>query len=221
MEGFCPSIFFNRLTVSFILIMFISSEFGNVCDGETEGEGAEGVDEYGGVLATRDGGNDTTEALEGTGENLDFVVRTRKGVSVFNGTVGKGKDVTETLDLPVRHPGKGGKAIGGGRSRGVFDVTGKQEALFEDILTMTLIDTDKYLTGNDHPFLDMSRTVGPVDHFLLGSHVGLYFIWETIGGIEDFAAHEFVVPFDLRNVPCRGVERLVFEAFRHASGARP
>jgi len=151
--------------------------------------------------------------MEGSCENLDLVVWTRKGVSVFDGTVSQGEDVAETLDLPVGHPSKWGKATGGGRGRGVFDVTGEQEALFEDILTMTLVDTDEDLAGNDHPFLDMTCAIGPVDHLLLGSHVGLDLIGEAIRGVKDLTAHKFVVPLDLGDVPCGGVERLVFEAF--------
>ena len=63
------------------------------------------------MLAAGDGGDGTTEAVEGSGEDLDLVVGTGKGVSVFDGTVGKGEDVAETLDLPVGHPGKSGMTI--------------------------------------------------------------------------------------------------------------
>ena len=159
--------------------------------------------------------------MEGSGEDLDLVVGTGKGVSVFDGTVGKGEDVTETLNLPVGHPGKGGEATGSGRGRGILDVTGEQEALFEYVLAMTLIDPDKDLSSNDHSFLDVTCAVSPIDEFLLGSHIGLDFVGETIRRVENLPAHEFVVPFDLCDVPCGRVERLVFEAFRYASGARP
>ena len=63
------------------------------------------------MLTTRDGGDGTTETVEGASEDLDLVVGTGKGVSVFDGTVGKGEDVAETLDLPVGHPGKSGMTI--------------------------------------------------------------------------------------------------------------
>ena len=63
------------------------------------------------MLAAGDGGYGTTETVEGTGKDLDLVVGTGKGVSVFDGTVGKGEDVAETLDLPVGHPGKSGMTI--------------------------------------------------------------------------------------------------------------
>ena len=173
------------------------------------------------MLAAGDGGDGTTEAVERTGEDLDLVVGTGKGVGVFDGTVGEGEDVTETLNLPVGHPGKGGEATGGGRGRGVFDVTGEQEALFEYVLAVVGFHADEDLAGDDDTLLDVTCAVGPVNELLLGGHVGLDFVGETIGGVEDLPAHEFVVPFDLCDVPCRGVERLVFEAFRHASGARP
>ena len=86
---------------------------------------------------------------------------------------------------------------------------------------MTLVDTNKYLTGDDHPFLDVTCPIGSIDHLLLSCHVGLDLVREAIGGIENITAHEFVTPFDLCDVPCRGVERLIFEAFWQASGARP
>ena len=159
--------------------------------------------------------------MEGSGEDLDLVVGTGKGVVVFDRTVGKSEDVTKTLDLPVGHPGKGGEATGGGRGRGILDVTGEQEALFEHVLAMTLIDPDKDLSCDDHSFLDVTCAVGPVDEFLLGSHVGLNFVGEAIRRVENLPAHEFVVPFDLCDVPCGGIERLVFEVFWYASGARP
>ena len=159
--------------------------------------------------------------MEGPCEDLDLVVGTRKGVSVFDGTVSQGEDVTETLDLPVGHPGKWGEATGSGRGRGILDVTGEQEALFEYVLAMTLVDPDKDLSSDDHSFLDVACAVGPIDEFLLGSHIGLDFVGEAIRRVENLPAHEFVVPFDLCDVPCGGVERLVFEAFLHASGARP
>ena len=173
------------------------------------------------MLAAGDGGDGTTEAVERSGEDLDLVIGTGKVVGVFDGTVGKSEYVTETLDLPVWHPGKGGEAIGSRRSRGVFDITGEQEALFEYVLAMTLVHPDKYFSCNDHSFLDVACSVSPIDHLLLGGHVGLDFVGETIRGVENLPAHEFVVPFDLCDVPCGGIGRLVFEAFRHASGARP
>ena len=173
------------------------------------------------MLAAGDGGDGTTEAVERSGEDLDLVIGTGKVVGVFDGTVGKSEYVTETLDLPVWHPGKGGEAIGSRRSRGVFDITGEQEALFEYVLAMTLVHPDKYLAGDDHSFLDVTCPISPKDHFLLGGHVGLDFVGEAIRGVENLAAHEFVVPFDLCNVPRGRVEGLVLEVFRHASGARP
>ena len=196
-------------------------KFGDVRDRETEREGAKGVEEDCGKFAARDSRDCTTKAVEGSGEDLNLVVGTGKAVGVFDGTVGKGEDVTKTLDLPVGHPGKGGEATGSGRGRGILDVTGEQEALFEYVLAMTLIHPDKDLSSDDHSFLDVACTIGPVDEFLLGSHIGLDFVGETIRRVENLPAHEFVVPFDLGDVPCGGIERLVFEAFRHASGARP
>ena len=139
--------------------------------------------------------------MEGSGEDLDLVVGTGKGVSVFDGTVGKSEDVAEALDLPVGHPGKGGMAIGSGGGRGIHDVTGEQEALFEYVLAMTLVHPDKYFSCNDHSFLDVTCPISPKDHFLLGSHVGFDFVGEAIRGIENLAAHEFVVPFHLSDVP--------------------
>ena len=144
-----------------------------------------------------------------------------KGVGVFDRTVGKGEDVTKTLDLPVGHPGKGGETTGGGRGGGILDVTGEQEALFEYVLAMTLVHPDKDLSCDNHSFLNVPRTISPQDEFLLGSHVGLNFVGEAIRRVENLAAHKFVVSFDLCDVPCGGVERLVLEVFRYASGARP
>ena len=139
--------------------------------------------------------------MEGTGEDLDLVVGTGKGVGVFDWTVGQGENVTESLDLPVRHPGKGGEATGGGRGRGILDITGEQEALFEHVLAMTLIHPDKDLSGDDHSFLDVTCTISPQDEFLLGSHVGLDLVGEAIRRVENLTAHEFVVSFDLCDVP--------------------
>ena len=99
--------------------------------------------------------------MERAGEDLDLVVGTGKGVGVFDRTVGEIEDVTETLDLPVRHPGKSSVTTGGGGGRGIHDVTGEQEALFEDILAVTLINTDEYLASDDNPFLDMTCPIGP------------------------------------------------------------
>ena len=165
--------------------------------------------------------NRATEAVEGSGENLNLFVGPGKGVGVFDRTVSKGEDVAEALDLPIRNPRKGGMSIGCGRGRGIHDVTGEQEALFEYVLTMTLAHPDKYFSCNDHSFLDVACSVSPIDHLLLGGHVGLDFVGETIRRVENLPAHEFVVPFHLGDVPSGGIERLVLEAFRHASGARP
>lgn len=153
------------------------------------------------MLAAGDGGDGTTEAMKGAGENLDLVVGLRKGVGVFDRAVSQGEDVAEALNLPVWHPGKGGEATGCGRGRGILDVTGEQEALFEYVLAMTLIDPDKDLSGDDHSFLDVTCAVSPIDEFLLGSHIGLNFIGEAIRRVENLPAHEFVVPFDLCDVP--------------------
>ena len=92
-------------------------------------------------------------------------------------------------------------AIGSGRGRGIHDVTGEQEALFEHVLTIVRIYPDEDLAGDDDPFLDMTRTIGPYDKFLLGCHIGLDFVGETIRIVEDLAAHEFVAPLDQCNVP--------------------
>lgn len=99
--------------------------------------------------------------MERASENLDLVVGTGKGASVFDRTVGEIENVTETLDLPVGHSRKGCVTTGSARGRRVHDVTGEQEAVFEDILTMTLVNTDKYLASNDNTFLDMTRPIGP------------------------------------------------------------
>ena len=61
---------------------------------------------------------------------------------------------------------------------------------------MTLVHPDKYFSCNDHSFLDVACSVSPIDHLLLGGHVGLDFVGETIRGVENLPAHEFVVPFD-------------------------
>ena len=176
-------------------------KFGDVRDGEAEREGAKGVEEDSGKFAARNGRDCSTKAMEGSGEDLDLVVGTGKGVGVFDGTVGKGEDVTKTLDLPVGHPGKGGEATGGGRGGGILDVTGKQKTLLEYVLAMTLIHPDKDLSSDDHSFFDVACTIGPVDEFLLGSHIGLDFVGEAIRRVENLTAHEFVVPFDLCDVP--------------------
>ena len=89
------------------------------------------------------------------------------------------------------------------------------------ILTMTLIDSDEYLTSDDHSFLDMTCPISPKDHFLLGSHVGLDFVGETTRIVEDLATHEFAVPFHLCDVPCGGIEGSLCGAYWYASGARP
>ena len=202
-------------------IVWLFGKFSDVRDGEAEGEGAKGVEEDSGKFATRDGRDCSTKAVEGSGEDLNLVVGTGKGIVVFDGTVGKGEDVTKTLDLPVGHPGKRGEATGSGRGGGILDVTGEQEALFEYVLAMTLVHPDKDLASDDHSLLDVACAVSPIDEFLLGGHVGLDFVGEAIRRVENLPAHEFVVPFDLCDVPCGGIERLVLGAFRHASGARP
>ena len=202
-------------------IVCLFGKFSDVRDRETEREGAKSVEEDSGKFAARDGSDSSKKAVERAGEDLDLIAGTWKGVGVFDGTVGQGEDVTETLDLPVRHPGKGGEATGGGRGRGILDVTGEQEALLEYVLAMTLVHPDKDLSSDDHSLLDVACTIGPIDKFLLDSHVSLDFVGEAIRRVEDLPAHEFVVPLDLCDVPRGGVERLVFEAFRYASGARP
>ena len=159
--------------------------------------------------------------IKGSGEDLNLVMGPGKGVGVFDRAVGKSEDVTKTLDFPVGHPGKGGMTIGCGRGRGIHDVTGEQEALFEHILTVVRIYPDEYLAGDDHSFLDVACAIGPEDQFLLGSHVGLDFVDKAISIVEDFSAHKLVVSFDHRDVPGRGVDRPLFGAFWHASGARP
>ena len=176
-------------------------EFSDVRDGEAEREGAKGVEEDSGKFTARDGRDCTTKAVEGSGEDLNLVAGTGKAVGVFDGTVGQGENVTKTLDLPVGHPGKRGETTGGGRGRGILDVTGEQEALFEYVLAMTLVDPDKDLSSDDHSFLDVACAVGPIDEFLLGSHIGLDFVGEAIRRVENLTAHEFVVPFDLCDVP--------------------
>ena len=188
-------------------------KFGDVGDGEAEAEGAKGVNKHGGIFATRNIFNGALEAMEWTGKNLNFVVNLGKSVCVFDWAIGEVEDVSQALDFPIGHPGKGREATGSGRCRGILDVTGEQEALFEDILTILGIYPDKDFSRDDHPFLDVTGTIGPVDQFLLGSHVGLDFIGEAIRRVKDLAAHKFVVPLDLGDVPCGGVERLVFEAF--------
>ena len=63
------------------------------------------------MLAAGDGGDGTTEAVEGSGEDLNLVMGPGKGVGVFDRAVGKSEDVTKTLDFPVGHPGKSGMTI--------------------------------------------------------------------------------------------------------------
>ena len=136
-------------------------KFCNMRDWKAEGKGAKGIEENGGEFTAGDGCNGTTEAVEGASENLDLVVGTGKGVGVFDRTVGEIEDVTETLDLPVGHPGKSSVAIGSGRGRRVHDVAREQEALFEDILAVTLVNTDENLASDDNPFLDMTCPISP------------------------------------------------------------
>lgn len=159
--------------------------------------------------------------MEGSGENLNLFVGPGKGVGVFDGTVGKSEDVAETLDLPVGHPGKGGMTISSGGGRGIFNVTGEQKALFEYVLTVVRVYPDEDLAGNDHSLLDVACTIGPEDQFLLGCHVSLDFVGETFSIAEDLSAHKLVVSLDHCDVPGRGVDKTLFGAFRHASGARP
>lgn len=104
-------------------------------------------------------------------------------------------------------------AIGSGRGRGIHDVTGEQEALFEYVLAVTRIYPDEDFTRDDDPFLDIARTIGPYDKFLLSCHIGLNFKGEAIRIVEDFAAHKFVAPLDQCNVPWGGIERPLCEAF--------
>ena len=99
--------------------------------------------------------------MERAGENLDLVVGTGKSVGIFDRTVGEIEDVTETLDLPVGHPGKSGVTTGSARGRRIHDVAREHEALFEDILAVTLINTDEDLASDDNPFLDMTCPIGP------------------------------------------------------------
>ena len=99
--------------------------------------------------------------MERAGENLDLVVRTGKSVGVLDRTVGKIENITETLDLPVGHPGKSCVAIGSGRGRRVHDVAREHEAPFEDILAVTLVNTDEDLASDDNPFLNMACPIGP------------------------------------------------------------
>ncbi len=63
-------------------------EFCDIGDGEAEGESAEGVEEDGGKFTTRDGGDGTTEAMEGASENLNLVVELGEGVGVFDRAIG-------------------------------------------------------------------------------------------------------------------------------------
>ena len=68
-------------------------EFCDIRDGEAEREGAEGVEEDSGESTARDGGDCTTEAMEGASENLNLVAGLGKGVGVFDRTIGEGEDV--------------------------------------------------------------------------------------------------------------------------------
>ena len=63
-------------------------EFCDIGDGEAEGEGAEGVEEDSGESTARDGGDCTTEAMEGASENLNLVVELGEGVGVFDRAIG-------------------------------------------------------------------------------------------------------------------------------------
>ena len=51
--------------------------------------------------------------------------------------------------------------IGSGRGRGIHDVTGEQEALFEYVLTVVRFYPDEDLARNDDSLLEMTRTIGP------------------------------------------------------------
>ena len=196
-------------------------KFGDVGDGEAEAEGAKGVNKHGGIFATRNIFNGALEAMERTSKNLNFVVKPGEGVSVFDWAISEVEDVSQALDLPVGHPGKGREATGSGRCGGILDVTGEQEALFEDILTILGIYPDKDFSRDDHPFLDVTGTISPIDQFLLGSHISLHFVGKTLRIVKDLATHQFVMPFHLCNIPCRGIKGGLFGAFLHASGARP
>ena len=52
-------------------------------------------------------------------------------------------------------------AIASGRGRGIHDVTGEEEALFEHVLTIVRIYPDEDFAGDDNSFLDMASTIGP------------------------------------------------------------
>ena len=151
--------------------------------------------------------------MKRAGENLDLVVGTGKGIGVFDRTVGEIENVAKTLDLPVGHSGKGCVTTGSARGRRVHDVAGEQEALFEDILAVTLVNTDEDFTSDDNTFLDMTCPIGPQNKFLLSSHIGLDFVRKTLGIVEDLTTHEFIVPFYLSNIPCGGIEGTLCGAF--------
>ena len=211
----------KHLSIKTSILVYLFRELRYIRDGETEGEGAEGVKEDGGEFTTRDGSDGTTETMERSGEDLDLVVESGKGVSVFDRTVCEGEYVTEALDLPIWNPGKGGMTIGSRRGRWIHDVTGEQEALLKYILAVVWFYPDEDLARDNDTLLDMARTIGPYDKFLLGCHVGLDFVRKAIRIVENLATHEFVALFHLCDVPRGGIDWSLCWGLGHASGARP
>jgi hypothetical protein len=136
-------------------------KLGEVRDRKTETKGTKGVEKDSDIFAARDFFNSSFKAVEGACKNLNIIMEQRKGVCIFDWTIGEIEDVTETLDLPVGHPGKSCVAIGSGRGRRVHDVAREQEALFEDILAVTLVNTNEDLARDDNSFLHMTCPIGP------------------------------------------------------------
>jgi hypothetical protein len=105
----------KHLSINTSILVYLFRELRYIRDGETEGEGAEGIKEDGSEFTTRDGSDGTTKSVERSGENLDLVVEAGKGVGVFDRAVCEGEYVAEALDLPIWNPGKGGMTIGSRR----------------------------------------------------------------------------------------------------------
>lgn len=181
--------------------------------GEGEFEAADAVEDDGDAVLAVDLLDGALEIFEDGGfrqdaiGELDAVVDLRDDFfGVLHRAIGYLEDLLQGTDLSIGDAGKVGKPVGCGQQRGVFPEASDGGALFQDIDTVGLIDSDEDLAVND------DRLLGPDG---LGGSVGLYLIGlagltveETFGVVEEGSAGEFGMALDVGDVPGRRVEDL-------------